>query len=256
MKESILEQLGLSPNEAKVYMTLIKNGEQGVSEISKHSGIHRRNVYDAVHRLLSKGLVFEIISAKESLYGGVDPEKLRELLAEKQNQLELAMPELVSIYKQHSSDYGTFVFEGYQGMKNIWRLMLDSKSKVYTLGGKGHWFDENLKDDLDVLFQGVKKNKITFQILFDHQALNRFPALKDYYKGNGKYRILPADYDTSCTIHIFGEYVVIYNGVGYGKLDPNSSFFIIKSVGIADSYRKWFEFMWMRSKEYKTKAGK
>jgi predicted DNA-binding transcriptional regulator len=251
MKESILEKLGLSPNEAKVYMTLIKNGEQGVSEISKHSGIHRRNVYDAVRRLLSKGLVFEIISSRESLYGGVDPEKLRELLAEKQNQLELAMPELVSIYQQQTSDYGTFVFEGYQGMKNIWRLILNSKSKVYTLGGKGQWFDPNIKDELDDFFKGVKKQKITFQILFDHQALTRFPDLKNYYKGNGKYRILPADYDTSCTIHVFGEYVVIYNGVGYGKLDPNCSFFIIKSLGIADSYRSWFDFMWTRSKEYK-----
>jgi predicted DNA-binding transcriptional regulator len=248
MKESILEKLGLSPNESKVYLSLIKMGESGVSEISKHSGIHRRNVYDTVRRLLNKGLVFEIITAKESLYSAVDPQKLRELLAEKQNQLELALPELSAIYNQHNSDYGTFVFEGHQGMKNIWRLIIDSKAKVYTLGGKGQWFDPSLKGDLDQFFKSVKKNKVTFHILFDHQALNRFPGLKDYYKGNGKYRVLPSDYDTSCTIHIFGEYVVIYNGVGYGKLDPKCSFFIIKSLGIADSYRRWFEFMWTRSK--------
>ncbi len=256
MKESILEKLGLSPNEAKIYLSVLENGESSVGKISLHAKIHRRNVYDAIRRLLDKGLVFEVWSSKESMYGVVDPEKLRELLVEKQTELELAMPELINKYQQTNSDQASFMFEGYQGMKNILRQIVKTNSKVYTLGGKGQWFDPNLDIEREIFFKTANKQKIKFQILFDHQALDRFPQLQNYYKGMGDYRILPADYDTSCTIHIYGDYVVIYNGVGYGKLDPNCKFFIMKSEGIANSYRSWFEFMWTRSKENKKTSRK
>ena len=61
-------QLGLAKNEARIYETLLAEGESSVGEIAKKSQVHRRNVYDSLNRLVEKGLVFEIIQSKENRY--------------------------------------------------------------------------------------------------------------------------------------------------------------------------------------------
>jgi len=45
MFEQILQKLGLSPNEAKIYETLLSLGSANVSTIAVKSKVHRRNVY-------------------------------------------------------------------------------------------------------------------------------------------------------------------------------------------------------------------
>lgn len=86
MYQEILQSVGLSPNETKIYEVLLELGESSVSEIAIKAKIHRRNAYDAIQRLIDKGLCFEIISKTKNNYSPVDPDKLRELLAEKQKQ--------------------------------------------------------------------------------------------------------------------------------------------------------------------------
>ena len=59
-----LVPLGLTNTEAKIYVTLIDLGRAQAGIISRKSGIHRRSVYDALERLIEKGLVSYI---KENL---------------------------------------------------------------------------------------------------------------------------------------------------------------------------------------------
>ena len=68
-----LETLGLAKNEARIYETLLREGESTVGHISQKSEVYRRNVYDSLNRLMEKGLVFELIHTKENHYKAVDP---------------------------------------------------------------------------------------------------------------------------------------------------------------------------------------
>ena len=88
----LFEQLGMSPNEAKIYETLVTGLEMAVSEISVKAKVHRRNVYDALSRLLEKGLVFQIFQKGENLYRAVHPQKLMEVLEERKNEMQSALP--------------------------------------------------------------------------------------------------------------------------------------------------------------------
>src|SRR3990167_9706376 len=90
----VFESLGLSPNEIKIYDSLLGRGESSISEIAISSQIHRRNAYDAMQRLIDKGLCFQIFSANENTYNAVDPDKLVELLSEKQEKLATILPTL------------------------------------------------------------------------------------------------------------------------------------------------------------------
>ena len=55
--ERVLSELGLSENEAKVYLYLAKNGPQKASEISKNLKIHKVEVYRFLKYLENKALV-------------------------------------------------------------------------------------------------------------------------------------------------------------------------------------------------------
>ena len=91
----ILQDLGLTPNEAKIYQTLIEEGESAAGEISTKGKIHRRNVYDTIDRLVEKGLVFQILEKGENVYKAVDPAKLLEIVKEKSEKAKLTNVETI-----------------------------------------------------------------------------------------------------------------------------------------------------------------
>ena len=53
----LLTSLGLSKNEAKVYLALLDLGSATAGKIAEKSKVHRTNVYDALERLIEKGVV-------------------------------------------------------------------------------------------------------------------------------------------------------------------------------------------------------
>jgi sugar-specific transcriptional regulator TrmB len=56
-EESLLNSLGLTFSQVKVYLSLVYNGPSKVSQISKASGIHRAHLYQILHSLECNGLV-------------------------------------------------------------------------------------------------------------------------------------------------------------------------------------------------------
>ena len=55
-----LEKLGFSQNEAKVYITLLRNKRLNGYEIAKLSGVSRSLVYEVVNRLVGKGILLRL----------------------------------------------------------------------------------------------------------------------------------------------------------------------------------------------------
>jgi sugar-specific transcriptional regulator TrmB len=86
MHLEILTEIGLSQNEAKIYENLLNLGESNIAQIALKSKIHRRNVYDNIDRLIEKGLIYQVIGKGDSTYKPVDPNKLSEIINEKQRK--------------------------------------------------------------------------------------------------------------------------------------------------------------------------
>src|SRR3989344_6523543 len=129
-----LQELGLAKNEARIYETLLREGECGVSTISTKSEVNRRNVYDSINRLIEKGLVFEVRTALENRYHAVEPAKLTELIEEKQRALSTVLPEMGKLYYGTPRKEEVFVYRGIEGWKNYLRDMLRIGEDNYTIG--------------------------------------------------------------------------------------------------------------------------
>ena len=249
MDTQLYEDLGLSPNEARIYDALITYGGSGVSTIALRSKVHRSNAYDSLHRLIEKGLVYEVFGQRETLYEAVDPGKLLEFLEEKQRKLQSAMPSLLSRYQKHRAPEQAYIFKGVEGVKNYLRLALKTGEDIYSLAAKGAWFDPRLQTFTEWFLKEAKKKGMKYHHIFDHEVRSALPHV---LKSVGKpYKFLPKDFSTDSTMDIFGDHVVTFNGLGLGKLRDDLTIFVMVSPGLAESYRTWWKCLWEKLPETK-----
>lgn len=242
MYQEVLEQLGIPKNEAKIYETLLKEGESSVGNISTKSKIHRRNVYDSLNRLIEKGLVFEIFQRKENRYQAVDPNKLLEIVQEKERVLTKIMPNLQGLYKSTPYKEEIYVYRGPEGWKNYMRDLLRIADEAYFIAAKGGWLDSRVKHFFPQFIKEAEKKGIKFYHLFDHEIKKQCPEIIPHVGKN--YRFLPKEYSTGAAIDIFGDHVNIISGIKLGGLKEEFSVTVIVNRQIAEAFKVWFKFMW------------
>ncbi|MCX6741081.1 MAG: hypothetical protein NTY61_01645 [Candidatus Parcubacteria bacterium] len=243
MYSQLFEEIGLSPNEAKIYETLITTGETSVSEISLKGKIHRRNVYDALNRLIEKGLVFRVLQKGENIFQAVTPNKLLEVMKEKETKLLKEMPALQKLYDAEPPTEAAYIYKGLEGFKNYMRDLVRVGQDTYFLGAKGLWFTPGIpKNFLTDFTKMAKEKKIKYYSLYDPRVPEKMPqALKDV---GGEYKILPAKYATPGVTDIFGDYVVTFTSIDVGNFGEDGTIFVMINKELAESYRTWFKFMW------------
>jgi predicted transcriptional regulator len=238
----LFQKLGLVKNEARIYETLLREGESSVGHISTKSKVHRRNVYDTLNRLMEKGLVFEIAEKTENRYQAVDPQKLMELIREKQNILEEVMPDLEKLYKTTPHKEEVYIYRGPEGWKNYMRDILKTGEPAYFIAAKGGWLDSRVQHFFPNFEEEAKKKGLEYFHLFDHEVKEGCPEIIPHIGKN--YKFLPKGYSTPAAIDVFGDHVNIISGMHLGGLDEEFSLTVIVNPQIAEAFRTWFKFMW------------
>lgn len=248
MYSEIFQEVGLTPNEAKIYQTLIEIGESSAGEISIKGKIHRRNVYDTLNRLIEKGLVFQILTKGENIYKAVDPAKLLELIKEKENRFKEILPNLQKQFTAKPSYQEAYIYRGVEGFKNYLRDILRIKQDVYFIGAKGLWFDKKLSIFLKSFLKEAQRLNIKYHHIFDAEIEQELPEVLKVV--GPPYKFLPKKYSTKTCIDIFGDHVVTFTGLGPGKIDEDIVIHVLINPILADGYRTWFKFMWDQLSEH------
>lgn len=238
----IFKELGLATNEAKIFETLLEQGELGVGAIAKYSSIHRRNIYDSLQRLMQRGLVFEIRHSQENLYKAVDPYKLEEILSERTLALRKVMPALQALYHANPHKQDVLIYRGIEGWKNYMRDILRVGQDFYCIGGKGAWMDARLKHFFPQFINDSKKQKIKMFHLFDAEVEQSKHQITKYV--GRSYKFLPQGYSTPASVDFFGDYVNIVSNIHLGGMEKDFSFTVIINPQIAEAFKVWFRFMW------------
>jgi len=248
MYTDILQNLGLSPNEARIYEALLELGESSISSISTHTNIHRRNVYDAINRLVEKGFIIQLIDSKERRYLPVEPNKFLEVVEEKRSKLQQILPKMQELFEKKRAKEGIYIYKGIEGNKNVLRDILNTAETVYTIAGKGIWANPPSFPLSESFVREAKRKKIKFYILFD---ANFKKEVIETIKATGQtdiinYRFLPEKYSSMAAVDIYKDRVAIWTGGTFNALEENITIFMTISQKLADSYRQWFQFMWDR----------
>lgn len=244
MDLKILEDLGLSPNEAKIYETLLSAGAISINTLAVESNVHRRNVYDSIDKLIKKGLATEEFVSGSRFVRAINPSRLLDIVREKEAKVNSLLPEMQELFSKKQRKEEAVVYKGIEGFKNYLSDILEVNKPVYFIGAKAFWLDERLK----YFFPKFDKQRISqgihFRHIYDWEVRAMAPEILRLRMN--EYKFFPKEYSSSVAIDIFGDHVVTFYGVSAGHLPPEPVQFTVVSEKLAEGYRKYFDFMWER----------
>ena len=149
---AILNGLGLTQNEAKVYLLLARGGGMKATEIAAKSNLQRRAVYDALQQLGKKGMAGKSEVSGVAVFSPSPPSSLLSFLEEKRDSVEKLLPMLSRQFESEKKP-GVSVMYGKAGLKTVLEDILALKADYSVYYGQLQIFDHIPK------FFGIFNNK-------------------------------------------------------------------------------------------------
>lgn len=247
---SILENFGLYPEEAKVYLAMIHMGNTTMLEISKRTEIKRATVYLIINRLINKNLVKSLIFGKKKYYAAENPKKMISILEERRKELEEIIPFLKEQYKTREDTPNIYFYEGREGVEKIYEeiLKLESKSEVLWFGCQQDLFEEFYRIYKALEYRDVDEDSAGIRLLMNSTRMDKEYAKnvnddEDTYK-IVKARVLPKD-----LLFINTNNIIIGNRLVVFSVKRDYFVVIIESDDVANTYRTLFETAWRQSEK-------
>lgn len=241
----ILKQIGLTDHEVNIYTELLKQGSSLASAMSVKVNLNRTHAYDIIESLVKKGLVSYVIKNNKKYFSAMHPDKLIDYLQEKQKRLQdqqetvkQLIPELVALQQPSMARTKVEIYQGKEGIKNVYNEILKNAKQYYVLGATGKiseflrfYYPHHEKDRI--------KKKIKLKILFNDSQRNKEITLHRTY---ADVRFLPKKYTSFTPTLIYNNKVAII-------LWSELSVIIIENKEIANTYKQYFALLWGIAKQ-------
>ena len=225
-----LKEAGLTENESKIYLALLEIGPANAGLISRKSGLHRRVVYDSLDMLIQKGLVGYIKRNNTRLFQAANPERVRELLEEKEKILDEIMPKMIELYSKSKEKEETNFYVGINGLKTIFEDQINTGKEILILGASNlayeilefyfHWFDKRRKE-----------RKIKTRIIAHEKIKSNLPL--------SEIRYLQKKYHSPLAVNVYGKKVAL---ILWDREKPLA--ILINNERISNGYKNYFEILW------------
>jgi sugar-specific transcriptional regulator TrmB len=135
----VLESVGMSDKEAKVYLLLLEYEDSLASTIARKAGIKRSTVYMVLDSLRKKGYVTLYVKAGVQYFKALEPELILEDIDVKYRILKESIPDLKKLNKMFHVRPSVQIFEGKEGLIRLMEDTLTTENKELLV-----WSDINL----------------------------------------------------------------------------------------------------------------
>lgn len=252
MEINNLEKIGLKEKEAKIYVSLIKEGPSLANHIAKKTKILRSSIYDYLDILLDKGFISYTIKSGKKYFQAINPSKIldnfKEQKLKQEETLKQIIPEITKLKNSAEKSSNVQVFEGKEGMKSVMSYILKENPKeILIYGSSGvsykllpffmkHWHNQRIKQKISIkiIYNEVKEAK---------ERVKKGPSLK-----LSKIKFLPLK-----NISLTGT--IIYNNkvlLTIWNLETPLAI-SIESKEISNNYKDNFKLLWGIAKNKKEK---
>ena len=241
METEILEELGLTKTEIKMYLTLLELGSSSAGKILSKSKLPNSTVHRGLNSLIEKGLINFILNGRRKVYQATDPENFFEFMEDKKRRFQEILPELKEKQKSSEKKEKASIYQGIRGIKEVYNIMINAKGKEYNTFGGGSVTVEIMGDSwwLNLHKRRVANNLKSRQI-FDKTVRK---IGKDIEK-NPLTKIKYVDEKFAQ----FQETVIVGDFVAIAVFSEDPYAFLIHDKNVANSYRKHFELLWKSAK--------
>ena len=253
MIRDLLTDIGLTENEATMYVALLRHGQQPITLLSEKAGLNRGLGYVILHALLQKGLATKVTRGKVQYFAPVDPKELVTYLEHrkkdiegKQEKVQSMLGQLAAIVNPLTAKPKIKFFDGPEGARTVLDSILTSGEK--TLRAHLSITDAIAfvgADALHSFMTRLRKKGYTLRAIRtrekDKQALAADPRMKNLgtnTKERRTIRYAPEDLAFPMTMFLFDNTLAL--------LSSKSENFalVIESTEFASMQKKLFDLLW------------
>lgn len=263
MLNDFLSRIGLTENEKKIYLHLLKTGSSIASMIGKRLTIKRVTVYASLQTLIKKELITSFQKNNVTYFQTASPEDIvrfceirinRDL--ELKNEAERLLVHLKTIQASQAKPILEIKdkLKYYQGLEAVKRLInetLDEGKKEQLCFGLNKYHTENFWDEWVDYTQ--RRTKVGMNVRSVQPDI--FPA-KAYKKRDKNElrvtRLIPhTKFPAHSELNVIGDMVALFTS--HGKEPTGMKFY---SKDMAQVLRSLFELAWEKAEEYDEKLSK
>jgi len=240
MQTKILEQIGMSNSEIKVYFALQELGTSTVGPILEKSKVPNSKIYLLLSRLTERGLITSTIKHNTKTFIAESPNRLLDYIDLKKQELDKdkeeikkILPDIIS--KQNkTSENNARVFEGRRGLYSAYEDILETLKKgeeqlYFSLGN-----EDFSKKWIVNFFKEYEQKRAKLGI----SSKGIYPKnCKKIFRENKYHKVKYKDFPFPTGIVIYSNKVLILDF-------DNLIVFRLDSYEIADKYRKLFYKFW------------
>lgn len=190
--QNIFSKIGLSPNDALVYICLIDNGEMLPTQIANKTNQYRPVVYKSIMNLEEKGLLRIASRGKRKTYIAESPERLEALFKEYEKSFFNDLEDIYTMYESSENKPTISVVEGEQAIRDTY------SDVVNTLGKNEKYYRYSSATQSD--FRKRKFVPKDYESIRDKKGLERY-VIAGYHNQPKTKRLgraiktIPKDYD-------------------------------------------------------------
>lgn len=246
--EATLKRMRLSPKQVQVYLASLEFGEASITEISHKAGLKRATTHLLVEELEILGLLSMVQKGKRRRFSAVHPRRLLQIAQSVEREVEEILPELVALHNAAHNKPRIQVFEGTEGIRQVYEDIYASLSKQKEL------LAFTRVDDLRDIPGAIDEYK---------RVLKKLRGAKirelNYGKGSGEVwskelghlrgkqhhiRLLPDKFVFGATDNLIFE-----NKMAIFSVKKDIFVIVIESEEIVKTYKALFEWAWLQGKE-------
>jgi sugar-specific transcriptional regulator TrmB len=245
-----LEELGLSPNEVKVYLASLELGAATAQQIAGKAAVPRPTTYVAIGGLVKRGLVSSHTRGKKQYFQAERPEVLMRIINEeksrifeRESKLKQLLPGLESLIVMAKEKPDVKYYEGIDGLESMRDVLLGVQADEIISIVNHNAHRRVVPEASNVLYgHKLKKTKMNGRQIILH---NKKEKLADFVTSASNYKrklYLTKEKAGFGEISVFGNYIAL---IAY--LDKPFGF-LMKSPDIADIARMLFDLAWESKK--------
>ncbi len=235
--DTLLEDLNLTSIEINIYKLLMNRGPTPAGEIAKRIGSHRRNTYDAIDRMISKGFLGYIKENNLKYFQIQDPKNLIDKLKEKQQAWEELLPKIQKDMESWKDKKETLFFRGTKGIKQVFNDIISHNSEVLVKATS-----KDINTFIKYFMPKFEKERISKEIslkmIFDN---NTSKEIKNTLKIQ---KLCKVKYLNSFNSTPISQYIYSNNVATILWLDSEPSVILVRGNEFANFHREQFKYIW------------
>lgn len=236
-----LQELGLNPKEAKVYIACFEVGEGSAQRIAGKCGMAKSTVADILKTLNKKGLISVAVRKSRRMFSASDLSVFEEKMKRQKEAFDKIHPELYALFNSKRQKPKIKFFESKEGMGAIINEVLDEAKEMIGFGSNDVVFRKMTEYFPDFPKRRAKKG-IPIKLILQDTAFAR------ERKKNGKYEL--REVRIAKTGIPYQSLVWVWNNkIAMIGLGDDINILLIENSEFASMMKAFFQLLWEKLDE-------